>query len=86
MIEIDAFIDDDEKSPFHLRISSPKKVEKTEDWYCRVHAPSLFKRDKDIFGIDEEQAEQLAIRFVKLLLDGKRLIDNDGEPIEPFAS
>ena len=82
MLEIDAFIDDDEKSPFHLRISSPTKVDKSADWYCRVHAPSLFKTDKDIFGFDEEQAEQLAIRFVKSLLDGKRLIDSDGESIE----
>ena len=86
MLEIDAFVDDDEKSPFHLRISSPKKAEKTGAWYCRVHAPSLFETGKDIFGVDEEQAEQLAIRFVKSLLNGKRLIDSDGEAIEPFAS
>jgi hypothetical protein len=83
--ELDAFIAGEGeagRSPFRLRISRPVKSEGSVDWSCLVHAPSLFENDKNIFGVDEEQARALAIEFVKALLCGKRLVNGDGEIIE----
>lgn len=80
--EIDAFVDDEGKrKPFYLRISNPVKTEGEDDYYCQVHAPFLFKKDKSIYGVDKEQARALAMQFVKQILGDKRLIDQDGNPM-----
>lgn len=78
--ELHAFIEDGgTKKPFYLRISAPSKAADAEDCYCRIHAPELFTKDKDIFGMDEQQAKALAFDFVRSLLGGKRLVDAKGE-------
>ena len=63
--ELDAFLEDSgQRTPFHLRISAPEKTKGEDDYFCRVHAPVLFTDDKQIFGVDEDQARELALRFV----------------------
>ncbi len=79
--ELIAFLEEEgERVPFYLQISEPQQ-EGAEDYYCRVHAPQLFAKDKDIFGVDAEQARSLAMRFVQTLLDDKRLVDENGKAI-----
>jgi hypothetical protein len=51
------------------------------DYLCQVHAPLLFDVDKDIYGIDEEQAKLLAVNFVKSLLYDTRLVDDKGKSV-----
>ncbi len=81
--ELHAFIDDDGTTkPFYLRISQPSKVADAEDYVCRVHAPDLFKNDKEIFGVDKAQAETLAFDFVRSVLGTKRLLNEKGEVIK----
>ena len=81
--EIDGFLDDETgKHPFYLSISNPAKGETDEDYYCEIHAPVLFNRDKRIYGLDERQAPALALEFVKQMLAGKRIVDASGNPIE----
>lgn len=81
--ELYAFVDEGgKKKPFYLRISEPQASFGGENFYCRIHAPELFKGDKDIFGVDEAQARELAGRFTKSLLEGKQLTDNAGQPID----
>ena len=82
--EIDAFVvaPDGMRRTFHLRISEPTKTEGEDEYSCLVHAPALFERDKAIFGVDPEQALQLAVQFVKSLLGGARIIDRDGSEIQ----
>jgi hypothetical protein len=81
--ELDAFLEDaGQRVPFRLRISAPEKTKGEDDYFCRVHAPALFADDKQIFGIDEEQAHELAVQFVKSLIAGKRLVDRNGREID----
>ena len=82
--ELHAFLeveDDATVKPFYLKISAPKKAVDLDDWFCCVHAPALFSKDKEIFGIDPEQAKTLATDFVKSLLGNRRLIDAQGKTI-----
>jgi hypothetical protein len=81
--ELDAFLEDSgQRTPFHLRISAPEKTKGEDDYFCRVHAPVLFTDDKQIFGIDEDQARELALQFVKSMLAGKKLVDRNGREID----
>jgi hypothetical protein len=80
---IDAFIEDGGNfKPFHLRVSEPNRTEGQEDYYCVVHAPALFKGDKTIFGVSEEQARELALHFVKQMVGDKKLIDKAGKNVQ----
>jgi hypothetical protein len=82
-LELNAFLEQDgEQKPFYLRISTPLQAKGETDYFCRVHAPLLFDKDKNIYGIDEEQASLLAIDFVRSLLRDKRIIDGKGQSID----
>jgi hypothetical protein len=77
-----AFIEEKgQRRPFNLAISAAARSE-ADDYYCRVHAPALLDGDKDIYGVDAEQAARLALEFVESLLVGKRLLDEHGQPIQ----
>lgn len=81
--EITGYIEEaDGRAPFYLKISAPALTEDADDYYCSVHAPYLLQNDKNIIGIDEEQAKELAINFVKSMLSGKLLVDDNGRIIE----
>lgn len=80
--ELNVFIEEDgQKRPFPLVITTPEKTPGADDYFCSIHAPVLFKRDKSIHGVDAKQAEELAIKFVNDLLSGRRLIDENGKPL-----
>ena len=81
--ELDAFVEGEgAEKPFHLRISEPEKAADAEDFFCRVSAPDLFATDKEIFGATAQQAEAVALDFVRSLLQGKRLVDAHGNEID----
>jgi hypothetical protein len=80
--EIDAVLDRDGKlEPFSLKISEPICDESGNDFYCIVHAPTLFNTEKKIYGADQEQAKSLALTFAKKVLSDKHLMDKEGLPI-----
>lgn len=83
-LEVNAFLEDPNgrRRAFHLRISAPIKTEGEDDYFCVVHSPALFSEDKKIFGADERQAPQLALTFVKSLLENARLVDDNGNEIQ----
>ncbi len=74
--------DNGRKVPFELTISVPERAVGAGDYSCRLHAPHLFAQDKEIFGVTSEQAESLAIDFVRTLLDGRNLFDSEGNAIQ----
>jgi len=74
--------DDTGRHQFQLEISDPIAGETGEDYYCIVHAPSLFAVDKRIYGINKEQAVSLARDFTRQMLSGKKLFDETVRPIE----
>ncbi|MGH7813469.1 MAG: hypothetical protein ACREQI_05645 [Candidatus Binataceae bacterium] len=67
------------RKAFDLRISNP--VRDTDDYYCRVECQALFTKEIKIYGVDPSQASELAIRLVRKLVEGKRLVDKSGCPI-----
>jgi hypothetical protein len=82
VLEIDAFLEDDgQLEPLHIKISAPVKTDDQPDYSCLVHAPSLFGQDKKIYGIDRDQAKSLAVAFVRSLLDDKRVVDSNRNPL-----
>lgn len=80
--ELSVFIEEDgQRRPFSLVITDPEKTPDADDYFCNIHAPVLFKRDKSVYGVDAKQAAELAIKFVKDLLSGRQLIDGNGNPV-----
>lgn len=40
------------------------------DFSCRVSIPALLDKDRDIFGVDEDNAQEIAAFFVRNLFEG----------------
>jgi hypothetical protein len=68
--------------PFLARISAPKASSDSLDFSCTVHAPAVARRDKEIFGATADKARQLALHFLRSLLEGKNLVDQAGRKVE----
>jgi hypothetical protein len=68
--------------PFLARISAPKPSTDSLDYSCTVHAPAVARRDKDIFGATADKARQLALQFLRSLLEGKNLVDKGGRKVD----
>ncbi len=83
VLEIDGFLQEgDVRKPFVAHVTAPKSSGRAQEYSCSVHAPILFGKDKKIFGIDARQAQELAVEFLKSMLDGKHLTDKSGKPID----
>jgi hypothetical protein len=83
ILELHAFLEDDGiRKSLDIKILAPS--EREGDHFCVVHAPLLLGEDKKIFGVDPEQASALSVRFVKLLLENKKVLDEDGTPLDLF--
>lgn len=70
------------REPFYLRIFEPVRIDNEDDFCCCIHCPSLFKRDKTIFGVNESQSYELAIEFIISILGDKKIVDNNGIEID----
>jgi hypothetical protein len=75
--------DESGKRRFMFSISEPKRDAKGGDYFCRVRmsgVPSVNEPVR-IYGVDARQARQLARRFVRQMLAGKRVRDAKGRPV-----
>ena len=82
VLELNAFLEENgQRKSLHIVVSAPSQAEGEDDYFCRVHAPLLFSQDKNIYGLDPEQAKSLAITFIRSLLKDKRVIDANGRPL-----
>jgi hypothetical protein len=66
------------RDEIRVAISQAMRVADADDYYCTVELSALLKSPKRIFGIDEAQARELAVEFVKSMLSGRRLVDGEG--------
>ena len=83
VFEKKVFIKEEGKmNPFYLGIHTPEMMPGEEDYSCQIDLPGLFKKEKYIFGDDEEQTIQLAKEFLKNILDGKKFFDKNGNPVD----
>jgi len=84
IFELDAFLEENGlRKPFQVRISCPSKSAGQNEYFCQVYAPSLFQDEKKIYGVDESQAQTLAMEFIISLIGNRRVVDKNGNPI-PF--
>jgi hypothetical protein len=82
ILEIQAFLEEHEiRKPLAIEILAPSRTEEVQDYFCVVHAPLLLDQDKKIFGVDPEQASSPSVRFINLLLENKKVIGDDGMPL-----
>ena len=85
ILELHAFLEDDGiRKSLDIKILAPSETEGDQDYFCVVHAPLLLGLDKKIFGVDPEQASALSVRFIKLLMENKKVLDEDGAPLDLF--
>lgn len=79
----EAFAEDAEGNvaPFRLVIRLPL-YDPNRGYFCSVECPYLREKPFLIFGVDEDQACELAAGFVPRLLEGRvRLIDDEGNEV-----
>ena len=83
--ELRGFVEDADGSRtlFHAQISEPKERVGHGYYYSVIHCPYLFGDDKRIAGVDADQALELSIMFVKMLLDYAGVVLLEEEPSEP---
>ena len=81
--ELDAFIQGAGGSlrPFYLHVSVPRSTEGQESHHCIIQAPELFKKAIKIYGADAKQARQLSLYIVRSVLEGRRIVDKDGNEV-----
>jgi len=83
ILEIEGFLEDGAvREPFVAYITAPSCLGKQQEYFCSVDAPALFKKDKRILGINAAQAQELAVQFLESMLEGKRLTDKSGMPVD----
>ncbi len=74
-------------SPIILRISAPE-FEEGRGHFCTIECPFIREKEMKAFGVDENQAIELAFDLVRSLLAHKEafIVDDDGNRIEvPWA-
>jgi hypothetical protein len=87
-MDVNAYVSKDGKlQPFALNITKPERVTEEEslefrEFYCIVTIPSIFKKQKVIYGADEDAALENAYTFIKALLQDLVLVDEHGVHID----
>ena len=68
--------------PFSLRVYEPELDEKLGD-FCFIECPFIRQRPFRIFGVDQEQACELSVKFINWMLeyDVVRLMDAQGQEV-----
>lgn len=58
--------------PMTAEIGRARRHEEMPDvWFCPVSMPSIFENEKQIAGVDGEQAFELSLQFVKTMFENK---------------
>jgi len=81
--EADAERHDGTVVPFSLRIHDPEPGEDL-GYFCFIECPFIRQRPFRIFGEDQEQACELSVKFINLMIedDVVRLLDGRGQEIQ----
>ena len=69
-------------APFSLLIAAPD-FDEDRGYFCILVCPYFREKPFLIFGVDEAQACELSIAFIRQMLEGEtELVDADGKPID----
>jgi hypothetical protein len=71
-----------ERREFALRIVGPIHNPESGDYFVELEAPTVLTKTERIFGVDEDQARQLAARYLHSRLEGLSLHDQRGRQVD----
>jgi hypothetical protein len=80
-VEIEGTIEDvNGVRVFLSKVFEPVKDMDTpyKDSLCKIHCPALLDRDFDVYGVNGDQAKELALRYVRSRLAGAIVRDRGG--------
>lgn len=78
-----AFFDEQgQRRPFSLKIEGPFATSENGDYYCKIQSPEILGKDFNVYGEDGSQTKQLAIKFIEICLQGKKIYDSEGNPLD----
>jgi hypothetical protein len=86
---VTAFIEDQgQRRPFSLRIEGPFETAESNEFYCRIESPELLGKEFNVYGENGSQTKELALKFVEICLQGKKVYNADGNTLElePWAA
>ena len=77
-----AFIDElGQRRPFSLKIEGPFSTSENGDYYCKIQSPEILGKEFNVYGEDGNQTKQLALKFIEICLQGKKIYDSEGKPL-----
>ncbi len=83
-----AFFDErGQRRPFSLKIEGPFATSGNGDYYCRIQSPEILGKEFNVYGEDGSQTKQLALKFIEIFLQDKKIYDAEGNALnlEPWA-
>lgn len=74
-----AFIDErGERRPFSLKVEGPFAMSENQEYYCKIQSPELLGKDFNVYGEDGDHTKKLALKFIQICLQGKKIYDAEG--------
>ncbi len=71
-----------QRRPFSLKIEGPFETPDSRDYYCRIESPELLGKEFNVYGEDQQQTRELALKFVQICLQDKKIYDADGNSVD----
>lgn len=70
--------------PFELRIFDACVDRNTpyKDYFSRIYCPALLDHDFDVYGVNEQQAQELALKYVRIRTEGATIRDRLGNVVK----
>lgn len=84
-LEVSGTIEDANGSrPFELQIFDACVDPNTpyKDFASRIHCPALLDRDFDVYGVSQQQAQELALKYVRIRTEGATIRDHQGQVVK----
>lgn len=70
--------------PWEAKVSAPVPDQNWKDYYCVIYAPPYIVRRQTVRGVTPAQATELAMRVLKSVVEGRTMIDKEGNEVRPF--
>ncbi len=71
-----------QRRPFSLKIEGPFETLDGRNYYCRIESPELLGKEFNVYGEDTQQTQELALKFVQICLQDKKIYDADGNSVD----
>ena len=69
-------------TPFTVTLTGPFEVNSGQDFFYRIESAELLDREYNIYGENEQLAKEHALKFLKIFLEQRKVIDSQGQEID----